>query len=158
MKLWLLSSSVLLNSDQVDRSSGAGPSWLGLVQSTSLSWSWSWSWSRSQFRFWFCPVPNTPLKTFSSSQDWQLSVTSLKRRARELRGRRLRRKTLKNQKEMFISGPRFCLKGFELGFSSSTYLRISSKSILFAFSPYFCHEVIPFCSIIISTNMIFTMY
>lgn len=52
----------------------------------------SWSWSR------LCPVPNIPLKTFWSSQDWQLSVTSLSRRARAPRGRRRRRKILQNPK------------------------------------------------------------
>lgn len=90
MKAWLSSSSVLLSGDQ-DSSRQAGPSRLLLDQSRS------WSWSTSCFWFQLFTVPKTPLKTFSSSHDWQLSVTSLSRRTSELRGRRLRRKTLKEK-------------------------------------------------------------
>lgn len=106
VKLRLSSSSVLLGPNQEDSSNGVRPSWLLLAQSWSWSWSyslsrsvyWSWSW----FWFWFCPVPNMPLKTFSSSHDWQLSVTLLSRWAKELRGLRLRRKTLWEYKKTNI--------------------------------------------------------
>lgn len=87
----LSSTSVLPDPNQEDSSSEVRLSWLLLFQSRSRSDSPSRCWSR----FWSWAVPNTPLKTFWSSHDWQLSVTSLSRRARELRGLRLRRKTLR---------------------------------------------------------------